>query len=426
MTVGLRLSGAGLQFLLQVTLGNLLGAAGLGIFLLYASWMRLLETVFGLGFRQYALRTLAPMPLEEFHRRHWSLLAGALSRVAALGLFVLLAAVGAVLIWRSVAGEPMEYGWVLLLAIVAAIAMAGIRIVADALKARSRANRGLVLEFSLEPALLLLAVPAVWLVLRLTIRAVVWCHVAILYGILIAALAMWAVTVKQPMSRRTSNTNSAWRASRAEPAPWRTILTFWAFNVLSVLLWTLPYLILPVFATEQDIGLFGVAQRLVALATMILVGLGAMFAPHFARAYVQRDARQLRQSLLRSQAYSFAAYLPLLLAFFLTPGLILGLFGPEFVDARPLLWVMAAGQTMNAATGLSSEFLNMAGAERIELRVTAGALASMSLLAVVLGAWYGVMGIAVAYAVTLAGKKIVSYLCCLLHLRKIGSNVLPC
>jgi hypothetical protein len=85
------------------------------------------------------------------------------------------------------------------------------------------------------------------------------------------------------------------------------------------------------------------------------------------------------------------------------------------------LAILAAGQLVNAATGLSGVLLNMAGGAALETRTLAGSILVAMVAAPAVGTAYGVPGLAVLFSIVLAGKNLASYLAVFIFLsRKEG------
>ena len=112
----------------------------------------------------------------------------------------------------------------------------------------------------------------------------------------------------------------------------------------------------------------------------------------------------------RSQLATAGAYLPFLLVFFIFPEQVLGLFGPEFRDARSLLFVVVIAQGINCATGMGQWFLTMTKAEGLMVRISSLTLILMLGLIVLLGSSYGALGVAWAFAIGHATKSVTALL----------------
>jgi O-antigen/teichoic acid export membrane protein len=378
---------------LNAFLGRFLGAAGLGNYFVFVSSLNVLGTIQSAGTPPYALKHVAAMEAGPGAARGilWSCLKRVLLASAALlPVVAIMVDLGAEWFWAS-----EEQLMAVRYALVGGVGLAVVRLFAEALKARSAPELGFTAEFNVVPVvILLILVPPALLGRRGSTESVMLLH---LVGLTVAGLlsARWLLRLL-PIQQRSV------------PVPWRDLLSFWGVQVVNNLLAAAPYLILPRFATSADVGLFGVAHRLVALSATILVALAGAFGPQFASLHSRGDHEALSRVFKRSQIQSLLLYLPFFLAFTLATVPVLRLFGGEFIAARHLLVVMAFGRLVNAASGLGEYFLNMTGREATELMI-----ASITLVLVVGGTLvvaprYGVAGVAWVYSGAFAARAAVS------------------
>lgn len=197
---------------------------------------------------------------------------------------------------------------------------------------------------------------------------------------------------------------------------------FWGTAILSIGFLNLPFLLMPFYGTTEQVGLFALAFKCLNPISTILIMLGAIFGPLFAKALLEHNRTKSQSTglgslLLQSQLISIGLYLPVLLPILFFADPLLALFGEEFREAKIYLFILAMAQLINALTGLSGNMLNMVGLGKVEFQ---GALV-FSLAAVLSGIWagsvYGLEGIAISYSVSLAGKNLWSYAFALAFLR---------
>lgn len=194
---------------------------------------------------------------------------------------------------------------------------------------------------------------------------------------------------------------------------------FWFVTLFTQGITNLPFIILPHFASQSEIGLFGVANRLVSLAALILATLSSVYAPLFSEWFERKRSNHLKQLLRETQFYSFFAYLPLFSVFIFAADWTLSLFGSGFVAAKPYLYILAFGQLINSFTGLAGIINIMTNSERFELNINAFTFFFAILLSVIGGALFGAFGIAIAMSLSLAGKNIMSYMASIERIKAI-------
>lgn len=391
--------GTGAQFCLNVALGRMLGAEGLGIFYLFQAWYRWLAQVGALGLPVNTLRVVSVLEGEGDRagaRRYL--------RCALLGVGLSALAIGAVILpfapelaERSLGAAQLAY--VLRAAVLAGALWITLRMLAAAFKARSRPELGLVLEYSALPLGLLGFLAACWLRdLPLTAGPLLWANVAVL------ALAVTAAATLLLVGRSPARATPS-RRLRELFRP-RTLAPLWGVGLVNSAINNAPLLLMPQFASAAEIALFGVSARLVALAAAIQDALISDFSPRFARAHDQGDGAALRSAFRRSRWLSILTYAPILAVFLLVPQLILGIFGPEFREGAQFLYVVALGQAISSASGLVGSFLSMTHRQSALLRINAGSLVLMLVAIVALGSQLGAIGVAWAYALALAARNL--------------------
>ncbi|GGL07967.1 oligosaccharide flippase family protein [Mangrovihabitans endophyticus] len=156
------------------------------------------------------------------------------------------------------------------------------------------------------------------------------------------------------------------------------------------------------FFGSPDIGVYNVATRLVTLAVFVLAPMNAAFGPHLAHLHHRADVDGVRRVYGAVTGWIVRLSLPAFAALLTFPGELLALFGDEFTTGAAVTVVLAAGQLVNAATGPCGTVLNMSGRVAVNMGDNVAALLLNVLLNLVLIPAYGIVGAAVAWAVSLA------------------------
>ena len=164
------------------------------------------------------------------------------------------------------------------------------------------------------------------------------------------------------------------------------------------------------FASQRDVGIYSVAVK---VSSFVLIGLEILLpivAPLFSQFSATRD-HELTEALFRTVT-KWLCYSALIIfsciAIFRVE--ILHLFGKGFTGGATVLLILAAGQLVNAATGPTGALLTMTGKQKWELANTISMVAFNFLLNLVLIPTMGLIGAAIATAVSIAtinGLKLV-------------------
>jgi O-antigen/teichoic acid export membrane protein len=182
----------------------------------------------------------------------------------------------------------------------------------------------------------------------------------------------------------------------------RTALPMHGSALADVVMTFSDVLILGLFASVSEVGIYTAAARTALLTRFLLLANSAVAAPRFAALHAANDRDGMAKLALRSTLLTTISSLPLLLIFIAFPEKILSVFGPQFEAGAQVLIILSIGQFVNAATGPVGYLLNMSGLHRIEGRIAVvGALLTVGLCFALIPLW-GILGAAAANAIATA------------------------
>ena len=164
------------------------------------------------------------------------------------------------------------------------------------------------------------------------------------------------------------------------------------------------------------------ANRAAALTSFVLMGVNSISAPKFAALYEQGDLVTLGRIARNSAKLMALAAAPFLLVCLTFPAWIMGLFGAQFTAGGTILAVLAAGQYVNVVTGSVGFLLMMCGYEAAYRNNFVLCTVLSLLLNGLLVPRLGVLGAAIATAVTLATQNVIA---AILVWRKLGVMTIP-
>jgi O-antigen/teichoic acid export membrane protein len=397
------------QFSVQLVVTSMTGAAGLGLLQLYIAWTCIAGEAIALGLPTQSMKKVSL----DYSRRNYDRikvwLRGAAQRILlAWAAFALLLIIISVLPlsfpaqWR---GE--EFAKLLVAVVVSAPLFACIRLYSESMKACGSALTSISLENLTPPLSLLILCGTFWL-LDLSLEAIT---LIACYGTSLAVMALlMASLLKGRLKQENQQANNPeYQDARAKERRHEQAY-FWASSLLSIVFFNFPFLILPLFASTDDIGVFALAFKLVNVITTLLLLLAALYGPAFARIAASDDRTALARLLRKTQLFSMALYLPCVVVCILLAPLLTSVFGEEFAELQYFLLILAAGHLFNAATGLSGVLLNMSGYAGRELMTLLVPLLLGFPLCFYVGPLYGVPGLAAVFAGLIAVKNLASYL----------------
>jgi O-antigen/teichoic acid export membrane protein len=195
------------------------------------------------------------------------------------------------------------------------------------------------------------------------------------------------------------------RAVTAEKRPFpmsdllRSGLPLWVHSLLQLVIRHGALVMLGIFATKSEVGIFAIALRAAFAVSSVLVAVNATAAPRFSALHSTGDLETLRRTAQGSTFLMCLVSGPVLAAFVLFPGQILRLYSPEFAGGGALLAILAVGQFVNVATGSVQMLLMMTDQEDWIMRTTVLSAALALFLNIALIPRWGPKGAAIATSV---------------------------
>lgn len=388
-----------LTFLFNVVLARMLGADGAGIFFL-ALTVTTISSVFGrMGLDNTLVRFIAAnagignwTAVKGVYRKGM-MLALAASTVAALLMFAAVPWLADVLFKKPEAAIPMR--WMALSVVPLALQILS----SEALKGLKQIFAATILQIQ-GIMLAGLSLLGLYLLGRSwgTLGAV-WAHNLATGATMLAGFVLW----------RTATPHLAGVKGIFEV---REILSsslplFWVASMNLVMNWTAT-IGLGICATSADVGVFSVASRTAMLTSAILFAVNSISGPKFAELFRQGELEALGRLARNSVKLMIVVAGPALIFFAVFAKWLMGLYGAQFVGGALVLVVLSIGQFVNTATGSVGYLLVMSGNERL-VRNNVIFIAALNIsLNIILIPSAGVIGAALATAISLAAKNLIA------------------
>ena len=413
-TVGsflVKISAAGVAFAVEVILARALGAAQFGMYVYALTWTLVLALVARLGLDNGSVRFVSVYNarqewglLRGFRRRSWRLV---------LAAAVVLGAVQAAVAWllRAPLGlDQVRVFWVACL-LLPVVALNGVR--QGTLRGLKRVVEADLPENVLRPLLLALAVLVLYLGLDRPLAAA---QAMALHALAAAAAlvvgSFWLFRTFPPAARAA--------APSYDTGLWiRVALPLLAIAGMHLLLGQIDILMIGALLGPTSAGLYAAASRVALVVGLALQAVNSILGPMVADFHATGRHRQLQQAVTRVArgVLVFAVIAAALLVALGTP--LLRLFGPEFTVALNPLYVLVAGQLVNALVGSVGLLMTMTGAQNRAAAIIGVATVLNIVLNAVLIPAFGLLGAAAATAASTAAWNLVM----LVHVRRhLGIN----
>ena len=393
ISMGVRVAGLALALLSHLALSRALGANQYGQYVIALGWAMVLVIPSRLGLDNSVLRFATIYREEERAGDLRGLVFFSLGCISLIALVI----VGALLASKLLGVEPLRpIGWMLLggvAMLVPALAIMGW--LSALIRTANRIFASQFYEQVLRPALLIGAVVlAVMAGLEINAGQAMLVTGAIVMAATLG-IAVHALTVFRGLA--------SGRSSFKHRSEWLSLS--WPLFLMAVvqeLLNQADLILLGLLSNATQAAHFAAAARLAGLVTFGLMAIGTVSGPLVASAYNRRDMSELGRIATLGARFSsiFAVAIATLLALLGKPAL--GLFGPGFADAYPVLLILLIGGLANSFTGAVGYLLIMTGSEKAALRVMAAALFVSLLANLVLIPRLGAIGAAIASTLSLA------------------------
>lgn len=166
-------------------------------------------------------------------------------------------------------------------------------------------------------------------------------------------------------------------------------------SILLLIAWT-DTIMLGIYKTEADVGVFFVALKLAMFTGIVLGAVNSIVAPKLSETFNNNKMEEFRILIKQSTRIIFFISLPILIVLLLFPEFLLSLFGQEFAIAKTTLLILLVGQAVNVMSGSVGFILQMTGKEKIYQNILLLALVCNILLNILLIPKFGIEGAAIA------------------------------
>lgn len=350
----LRACTVGPALLLSVGLARLLGTAGFGAYQTAVAWLAVLAVPAGLGVEKLLVQRIAARGTHDGWPEVRGLLVVGFAAVTASAL--LMTAAGAVLagfepelalhgaVWLGLANLPV---------------MVLLRMVAATLQGLGYIVPSQIPELVVVPGVSLLGLAVAWIAFPtdgpLGLTAGTALGILLVAHLIALGLAMGALWRRLPRAELRVRPTYPIRNWCSTAAPMLVIAGLLVLNART------DIVMLGALEDMDEVGPYSAAVRCAGLIAMVLVSANSALAPAVARHHAAGDKAELQRVLTRTARWVAAVGAAGAAVFVAFGDLVLSVFGPEFVAARPALTILALAQLANVAMCAPGLVLMMTG-----------------------------------------------------------------
>jgi O-antigen/teichoic acid export membrane protein len=407
----IRVASAAILYLSQVLLARWMGSYEFGIYVYVWTWVLLVGGLLDLGLGQSAQKFIPEFAGRGELGRLRGFLAG--SRWLAFGIATGAAVVAAVVITAT---APWLDSYLVLPLYLACLCLP-VYAVGSVLDGMGRSynwlHLGMVPPYILRP-LLLLALMGIAQLAGLPVTAQ--------NAMLAAVGAIWLSTVLQIVLLNRRLHREVPRGPKVyEPRVWlATSLPIFLVESFYLLLTYTDLIMLQQSHSPHEIAVYYAGAKTLALVAFVNFSVSAAVAHRFTEYHVSGDRERLSNFLAESIRWTFWPSLAATTLILALGKPLLWLFGPEYGDGYPIMFVLAVGLLARAAIGPVERLLNMLGQQNLCAMVYAGSFLLNLLGCLLLIPHWGGLGAAVSTATALVVESILLFV---VTKRRLGLHV---
>lgn len=390
----LKAASTALTLATSIVLARVMGTTDFGYFSYAVALIGLLSVPTSLGLPNLLIRFLASYRA----RGEWGLMRGLLLRTnqAVLAVSLVVGVAALAVIWPLRGSLPALHPTVFLISLLLLPLTTLNALRGASLRGLHHTVLGQLPEDLIRPALMIAMVLVVW---RLRTASGLDATTAITLQVASTgaafAVGAWLLLERIPAEVRAAH-------PAVELRSWmRSAVPLLALGGMQVINQRTDIMMLGIFTTPAQVGIYQVASRGADLVAFGLLAVDRVIAPEFSRLYTRRDLARLQRIVTTSTRVVLLVTLPatLVMAFFGRP-ILGGFFGAGFAAGAPALAILSAGQLANAGLGSAGSLLNMTGHEADTARsIVVSALVNVVLNLLMIPRW-GIVGAATATGIS--------------------------
>ena len=329
-----RFLSTGLNFVLVILLSNLFTTQDLGKYFIFFSTINLGSTFIVFGSNTYILRELH---LDENIKNI------ALNNIIVNSLIFIFIFVSLVFL------KIIEFNSLYSSIFFGSISLAIFKIISDYFKAKKIPTLSQFVEFSILPLIIILNI-------TFFISSI---ELILFYSSIICFLISLCIVLKVQF-RFNISLNNFFKIRRK-------FLNLFFVSLVNTIYASFPYVIFPLFLSLDQLGIFGIAHKIISISGSIIMALSSIFNISFTKLYNDNKISDLNKIFSKSQKLSLFYYLILFITVIFFKNYLSMIFGDNFNLAYPvLLWMMLI-RLISIYFAMSEHILNMTQKENYEL-----------------------------------------------------------
>jgi len=391
--------GMALAYLTHMLFARWLGLGQYGYYVYALAWLNVFTILVQLGMNTSTVRITAELRAQGNHAAIVGLSIFSTRVVTVLG--VGLTAIGA--IFLSFTLELMERELTLTLAVMLPLVVA-LSLLYQRMALLQGFERVVQAQTFLEIFRPLVLICVVGLFIKLFQVEAHWAMGANLIATTVTLIAATAVSYRYLMVAGVGLRDRVY-----ETRAWLAVsLPYLVIGALTVVMNQSDVLMLGTVMGGAAAGLYAPAAKLAQLALFPMLAMRSRSAPLMAKLYAENNVNELQHQMNKTTIISALAGILLAGGLVWQREVFLGIFGADFIEAAPILVVLALSMMVFAVTGGVEVFLIFGPFERITMFIYTFVVVLNITLNLIWIPTHGVLGAAYATAVTVIARALIS------------------
>jgi O-antigen/teichoic acid export membrane protein len=178
-------------------------------------------------------------------------------------------------------------------------------------------------------------------------------------------------------------------------------------SVIILLGWT-DSIVLGIYKTSDQVGIYNLVLKLAMVTSFSFQALDSILAPKLSNSYHKKDMKGFEKLVHLATMINLLVSVGVVVVLVFGRNWVLSFFGEEFLAGSTALLILCVGQLANAICGPVGSILQMTGHQKLFQNILIGALGINVVLNFLLVQSYGLEGVSVATAISLAFWNITS------------------
>ncbi|WP_299223595.1 flippase [uncultured Psychroserpens sp.] len=136
-------------------------------------------------------------------------------------------------------------------------------------------------------------------------------------------------------------------------------------SIAYVLMQSVDIILLSKFTNFESVAFYAVAIKLTTMISLVLASVNTVQAPKIAELYSLKNFKELNKIIKSATRLIFLLTFPIIIGLAVLSNVVLKWYGEAYLVAQTALFILLAGQSINALCGSVGVYMNMTGKQNV-------------------------------------------------------------